>query len=320
MKIGVRSPARLHLGLIDPTGRSGRKYGSIGVAIREPSVEISAEKSPKIDVRRSRGVETTGAEVRKIAKRVIDIFGIDGGVKVEVERDIPKHVGLGSTTQMALSVGTAVSKIYGIEIPPRDLAKLFGLGKVSNIGTAAFESGGFIVDCGLREGRSVPPTSVRLHFPEDWYFVVVTPDEKRGLDEMEEERVLGGISVPADRVGEICQLLLMKMIPAVIERDIESFGKAMTRIQVLVGKSFARYQRGLYYGKVGELLIKFLLEKGAHGSGQSSWGPTVYGVVDGEEACKGLGDEVRSFMAERGIGGTVRCVPVSNEGASIRGF
>ena len=318
MKISIRSPARLHLGLIDPSGTLGRKYGSVGVAIKEPSVEIHAEKSEEITVTKSSGVEIPRAEVKGFAKRVLDRYGIDGGMKIEIKRDIPKHVGLGSTTQMALSVGTASTKLYGIESSPRDLAGLLGLGKISGIGTATFEAGGFIVDCGIGEKQSVPPVLARLDFPEDWRFVVVTPSERRGLGEREEEMVLRGISVPPGRVSNICKLLFMKMIPAVVERDIGSFGEALTEIQVLVGKSFARYQHGLFYSRLGERLTKFLLKKGARGIGQSSWGPTVYGIVEGEG--KKLEGEVKRFMAEHGVEGNIYCVAANNEGASIAGW
>ena len=316
-KISIRSPARLHLGLIDPSGVSGRRFGSIGVAIDEPAVRIQAERSNGIVVSKSKRVEVSTIEVENFAKRVLGRCGIKGGIKIEVETDIPKHVGLGSTTQIALSVGTAATKLYGIESSPRDLAGLLGLGKISGIGTAAFEAGGFIVDCGIGKKQGVPPVLARLDFPEDWRFVVVTPSERRGLDEREEKRVLRGISVPPGRVSSICKLLFMKMIPAVVEREIESFGKALTEIQILVGKSFARYQHGLFYSRLGERLTKFLLKKGARGIGQSSWGSTVYGIVEGEGEGKKLEGEVKRFMVERGVRGNVYCVAANNVGASI---
>jgi predicted sugar kinase len=43
-----------------------------------------------------------------------------------------------------------------------------------------------------------------------------------------------------------------------------------------------------------------MAEWGASGVGQSSWGPAVYGIVDGEEAGKRLADCVRDALAGNG--------------------
>jgi predicted sugar kinase len=40
---------------------------------------------------------------------------------------------------------------------------------------------------------------------------------------------------------------------------------------------------------------------GAHGVGQSSWGPTVYGIVDGAAAGATLAGRLREAMLGRGV-------------------
>jgi beta-ribofuranosylaminobenzene 5'-phosphate synthase len=113
-------------------------------------------------------------------------------------------------------------------------------------------------------------------------------------------------------------MLVMKMLPAIVENNMENFGAALTGIQVLVGKSFARYQRGAYHSREVEDLVMFLLENGACGSGQSSWGPTVYGVVEGMKKCRRLRDDTEKFMNEKGVGGKVYCATPNNRGALIK--
>jgi beta-ribofuranosylaminobenzene 5'-phosphate synthase len=63
--------------------------------------------------------------------------------------------------------------------------------------------------------------------------------------------------------------------------------------------------------------VHFLLENGAQGAGQSSWGPTVYGVVEGVENGRKLRDEVGKFMKEKGFRKNVYCTTVNNQGALI---
>lgn len=318
MPILVNSPARLHFGIIDLSGALGRKYGSIGLAIDGPRVEIHAKKSDDVAVICREGVEISPAEVRGYAKRVMNHYRIDGGVHIAVERDIPKHVGLGSTTQISLSTAAAITKLYGVGATVRELSALIGRGGVSGIGTAAFEAGGFIIDGGVGARGGPSPTTLRIPFPKDWPFVTVLPAHERGLSGVKEKRVFREISAPPTCARRISHILVMKMLPAVVEKDITEFGAALTAIQELVGKSFSCYQRGSYHSRKVEDLVKFLLENGAQGSGQSSWGPTVYGVVEGMKNCRKLKDETEKFMGEKGIKGRAHCATPNNRGASVK--
>lgn len=314
----VKSPARLHLGIIDLSGALSRKYGSIGVAIDEPFVELRAERSANISVVWQRDVEFSSAEIIGYAKRVIKHFRISGGVKIEVGSSIPRHVGLGSTTQMALSIAAAVTKLYGVKASARDLSALLGLGRVSGSGTAAFEFGGFTIDGGVGIRGGPPPVLLRVDFPEDWFFVVAVPSNRKGMSGVEEKKVFEKISVHQNIAREISHLILMKMVPALVEKDIKEFGAALTKIQKLVGKSFSLYQEGFFHSKVSKAIVHYLLKNGAYGSGQSSWGPAVYGVVKGREHGEWLKGKVESYMNGKGIKGRVFCTSANNRGAFVR--
>jgi predicted sugar kinase len=43
-------------------------------------------------------------------------------------------------------------------------------------------------------------------------------------------------------------------------------------------------------------VIDLLIEGGAAGAGQSSWGPAVYGIVDGDSAAEQLAERVRGLL------------------------
>ncbi len=55
MKIYVKTPARLHLGLVDLNGDLGRIFGGLGVAIDQPNVVLEARKSPSVEGQRRNG-------------------------------------------------------------------------------------------------------------------------------------------------------------------------------------------------------------------------------------------------------------------------
>ena len=48
-----------------------------------------------------------------------------------------------------------------------------------------------------------------------------------------------------------------------------------------------------------------MAEWGAPGVGQSSWGPAVYGIVDGEEAGRRLAERVRTALGAASAAGSV---------------
>src|SRR5262245_65918555 len=100
-----------------------------------------------------------------------------------------------------------------------------------------------------------------------------------------------------DKVGRICRLTLMKVIPAVVTDDIDAFGEAITEIQVTVGEYFAPHQGGVYATATGLAAAEFAMRHGACGVGQSSWGPTVFALVRGEVSA------VRSEERRVGEGG-----------------
>ena len=107
----------------------------------------------------------------------------------------------------------------------------------------------------------------------------------------------------AERVGRICRLTLMQVAPAALTGDIRTFGAAITEIQEAVGEYFAPYQGGRFATETGCEVTELALARGAHGVGQSSWGPTVFALVRGEPAARALADALRGAFGEpAGVG------------------
>ena len=315
MKVYVKTPARLHLGLIDLNGDLGRLFGGLGVAIDHPNVTLETEISTKLKVIGQR-TELT----RKFASQFLDTNKIDGKVAINVEQIIPAHVGLGSGTQLALAVATSISKLFGIKGSAQEFAAMLGRTAQSGVGTAVFSEGGLVVDAGkniLDPSKKIIPLICRIPFPDDWRFVVAIPNTQNGLANEAEIKAFGNLPPMAQvEVGKICRLTMLKLIPSIPEHDIESFGAALTEIQRIVGDAFASAQGGRFASTSAEQCVEFMLKSGAYGAGQSSWGPTVYGVVKSKEA-KETCSKLQTFLG-KGVGGEVFVAKANNHGAIVR--
>jgi beta-ribofuranosylaminobenzene 5'-phosphate synthase len=322
--IEVRTCARLHMGLLDINGEQGRLYGSIGVAVSHPRLVLRADSSDKLIVE---GLDTE--RVVACAQRFINHYGVPKGAYLNLVENIPAHVGLGSGTQLAMAIGAALSRLAGLKLSTEEIAIAVGRGAHSGVGISTFRRGGFVLDGGHRiisndSGHSrqiahnkIPPLIFQHTVPEDWFFVLIIPEDKQGFSGEKENSALVNLpEAPAALVEKISRLLLMKMLPALVEEDIISFGKALTDIQCMVGDCFASVQGGRYASPFLDKLVRFLLDKGAAGAGQSSWGPTVYGLVKGSDQADHMVQEVRAFLTGA-EGGQVFSVRPHNDGAEV---
>ena len=290
----IHAPARLHLGFLDLHGGLGRRFGSIGLGVDDIATELTAKRADE--------VSATGESAERAlqyAREFISVAGLKGGVHLEIGRAIREHAGLGSGTQMALAVGSALSRLHGLSQKTEEIASLFGRGHRSGVGIGAFADGGFIVDGGRGAGAGMPPIVSRMAVPDPWRFLLVMDNRRQGLAgdaERDAFARLGGMS-EADS-GEVCRMVLMRMLPALAEGDCTAFGAAVTRIQEIIGGCFARAQNGLFSSPdVATALLK-LKEIGAAGIGQSSWGPTGFAIFASETGAFQALRDLRAVYAD----------------------
>lgn len=314
MYVTIKTPSRIHLGLIDLNGGLGRIYGSIGLALNSPSVVLEAKKSNGLHI-----LGQNEARVKEIIGAFCRAYNIDSNVEVNVIQSIPEHFGLGSGTQLSLAVASALAHLHKLSADVRELARILGRGKISGIGIEAFRVGGFIIDGGIKANSrdQIPQSIHRVNFPRDWTLVLAIPSEGRGFFGEEEEAAFKKIiPAPADIPAEICRLIQMKMLPALAEKDISTFGKALMDIDKAVGRYFQGVQGGIYRNEITYELVECMLDSGAYGAGQSSWGPTVYALID-DEGAQHLESAVEAFMRERNCSCSIIRTHANNHGAMI---
>jgi beta-RFAP synthase len=319
MNLTLKTPSRLHLGLLDLNGSLNRIFGSIGVTIQKPGVVLEISEAEELLIQ---GDPTGRVEV--LVKRFLHHYNLKEPVKVHLKERIPEHVGLGSGTQLSLAVAFGLAKFFQKDIPIQELARVMLRGYRSGIGIAAFTQGGFLVDGGHpltpslpQRDVSPPPILFRHPFPENWIFLVVIPQVKKGLSgEKEQQAFERLLPVSSDQVGEVCRILVMQMLPALIEENLKVFGEALTQIQKLVGGYFETIQGGLFADKICEQLIEYMLSCGAAGAGQSSWGPAVYGLVEGNQQAQELSCKVEEFLRGK-VKATLFLTHGQNTGAKV---
>ncbi len=297
-------------------GGMGRLYGSLGLALDHPCTSVSVGRGTGLTVA---GQDSTRALA--IANSLWPLLGDGGGVAVTVKESIPAHSGFGSGTQLALAMGTAFGMLVGHKPKVEVLARLAGRGARSGIGLAAFQKGGLILDAGTGIGtdtgqRSLPPVLCRLPFPRSWSIVLVLNPDGYGLHGSDEEKFFRQPpQMESGRAATICRLVLLRLLPAVLEKDCISFGSALTELQHHTGDYFAAVQGGKHFisGET-EQAVRFMLENGAVGGGQSSWGPSGFAVFPSAKLAA-----VAIKRAERHWGQNLRFSRTSacNKGASI---
>lgn len=276
----IKTPSRLHMTLIDLNGEIGRVDGGIGITLEEPSIEITAEKSDKVVVR---GDPDLAGRMQKACEAVCPGKGVD----IDIKKSYWNHIGLGSGTQAALAAGTAISRLYGLDISPREIAAKVGRGGTSGIGIGSFEKGGFLLDGGHRMSAKkaflpssfsmgVPPAPLLLNYAfPGWDIVLAIPPLKGAHDLYEKDIFAKVCPIPLREVEELCHIILMQLLPSIVEKDLDTFGRAVNAIQEV---GFKKREVGLQPG--ARELIKIMVEAGAQGAGMSSFGPTVYAITD----------------------------------------
>jgi beta-RFAP synthase len=307
--VRVEAPARLHLGMLAVAGDSGRRFGGLGVSVSRPAVVLDARPADELS---AEGADAERALM--FARRCQEALGLPGGAHLRVVQAIPPHVGLGSGTKLALAVAQALAALHGRTVDAPELAQAVGRAARSAVGIWTFALGGLVVEGGVRRGVERPaPLLMHHRMPEEWRTVLVVPRAQPGLSGVAEEEAFRRLEPSAERSAAIAQLVLTSLLPALVERDLEEFGAALTRVQQLVGDAFATVQGGRFHPRAGAL-VEALLRHGAAGAGQSSWGPAVYGVVGSEAAGRDLARHMQDVLDGSG---SVELVAFDNRGARV---
>ena len=277
-QVTVIAPARLHLGFLDLNQPAGRRFGSLGLALDSPHTIVRAVRG---------AIDVVDLHAHEKAARLLYVLrstiAVPDDVAVQVDEAIPEHCGLGSGTQLALAVGTAVSRLLDLDLSPLDVREKLARGARSGIGIGAFAYGGFLVDGGHGASTSLPPITSRVAFPEHWRVVLIFDESFQGLSGAKEVAAFHTLpTFPETLSSHLCRLVMTRALPGLAEASMSEFGPAITEVQRVVGDHFAPAQGGRFASpRVAEVLA-WLEGRGVQCVGQSSWGPTGFAMVESE--------------------------------------
>jgi beta-ribofuranosylaminobenzene 5'-phosphate synthase len=309
-EIVVTAPARLHFGMLDPAGLGARRFGGFGVGVDSPRVVVGVRP------RSGDALIVAGSQAERattFARRARTMFGLSSGVEVQVREAIPPHMGLGSGTKLGLAIARALAELAGISAGPEQLAEASGRGARSSVGCWTFAAPGLVVEAGVPDGGWISPVVARYPMPERWRCVLAMPLGVEGVSGDAEERFFGRLRQSAAAEPRVSRLLLTALLPGLLTGDIDEFGAALTQIQREMGSIFAAKQGGVFHPRAAPL-VDALLALGVGAVGQSSWGPSVYGIVDGPELAADVADRLR---VGAGAGTDVSLVDFDRRGAWV---
>lgn len=332
--VNVRAASRLHFGLLNPgagaivggdsrEATTSRRFGGVGLMVEKPGLLLRVRASPSWSAagplaERTLALAQRFAQNCRHEERNLDL----PPRHLHLEQTAPEHAGLGTGTQLGLSVARALAVSWGLTCDLRTLARRVGRGLRSALGAHGFEQGGLLVESGKHTPDQLAPLVSRHDFPAAWRLLLILPTEEgsaglHGSREVEAfTRLAAGPSDQA-RTDTLCRLVLLGLLPALVERDVNAFGEALYEFNARVGEAFAPVQGGVYASPREVRLVAFLRGLGVRGVGQSSWGPTLFAVVADEDHARHLAARLRQHfaLAEE----TVLITPACNHGATLEG-
>jgi beta-ribofuranosylaminobenzene 5'-phosphate synthase len=314
-EIVVSAPARLHLGMLDPAGLGRRRFGGFGVAIESPRVVVAVRWAADES---SDQVSASGPQADRaaaFARLVLAELGISGALALEVREAIPAHVGLGSGTKLGLAVARAIFALLGRPAGPESLTRASGRGARSSVGAWTFAAPGLVVEAGVTGDGDLSPLLMRVPMPASWRCLLVRPAGTEGLSGNAEERFFDELRRSPPAEPAVARLLLTSLLPGLQRGEIEEFGAALSEIQRQIGAIFAGRQGGVFHPHAAPL-IEALGSLGVGAVGQSSWGPTVYGIVSDPERAADVAGRLRD---RAGTSAQVTVVDFDRRGAVCDG-
>jgi beta-ribofuranosylaminobenzene 5'-phosphate synthase len=310
-RVTVAVGARLHLGFLDLNGGLGRRFGSLGLALDAPETVLELSSTA---VEEASGPQAERA--LRLARRFAERLGLQPGHRIVMREAIPEHSGLGSGTQLALAVAAGLRALHGLALDAEADARALDRAARSGLGTGLFMQGGLALDGGRGPLDRPAPIIARLRFPEDWHILLVLDPGAKGVHGPHEVSAFRSLpEFPANLAAHLCRLVLMRALPAVVERDLGAFGRAVSEIQRHIGDYFDVAQGGRFANQSVAAVLDLLAANGVEGLGQSSWGPTGFAFAASRAEARRLQDIATPIAAARGL--DLRVVKGRNSGAVI---
>ncbi len=340
MPVTVSSPSRLHFGLFSVGQMAGREFGGIGLMVQSPRTTITLEPSDRFNLL-DQSADAAGCDRESAARQAVQKwlhhFGDllprplssatpleDLPVHISIVQACPRHNGLGSGTQLAITVALALEHHFALpSAKPHEMAIATGRAGRSAIGTFGCFEGGFLVDRGKTPLENVAPIDLRIDFPEHWPIALVYPEATpemqpataAGLHGIEEIDAFKKIApTTKSELSEMRSLVKNQIVPSLVEENYQGFGNALQTFGRRSGDYFKSVQGGTFASGHIEAIVELIDRSGVPAVGQTSWGPCVFVIAPNMEQLKHCTDAISK---EFGPCVKIEYTRADNRGATI---
>lgn len=331
----LRTGCRLHFGLMELAPEAPNRYAGLGVMIEQPSMMIRVSDSKQ----RSFAATADSIDSTSLAEyqQRIDAWlrQQDTAVSIELLSGYPFHSGLGSGTQLAclLAVAGRLLRDRAVrtdvvsdqwrsldqmldDMNPTQLAEMSGRGLRSAIGLQGFLSGGLILDAGYQiagdHSRTVEATVRQL--PVDWCFVLVRGTNNSSITGPLESEMIRSMAAQPNPHRQRMMELAIQSLEFASASDFEKCCGALEEYMRFAGDMFAPVQGGRYNGAVCSQAVAIARQLGLRAVGQSSWGPTIFGMCANSNRAQEVVDKIH----RHGSNWHVQIAQPAQHGAEVR--
>jgi beta-ribofuranosylaminobenzene 5'-phosphate synthase len=282
----VRAPGRIHLGLLQLSGRHPVMNTGIGFALDSPAWIL--EMRPAATTGRQAIVEGMEGELRAATRQLLSrVRRSVGGpeLQVIVRASIEPHVGLGAKTSLLCGVLAGACRLIDHTVDWRAMRWLTGRGGTSGIGINVAAVGGMVLDAGHREqcgpsraapssyrcGHTAPMIAGRWTVPP-WPVLIVRPPGPGQLFGDAERAVFDeNVPVAAEDVDRAAGLVVYQLLPALARSERAGCAAALEGLQRC---GFKRAEWDHQAPEVHRLRVA-ILAAGGECAALSSMGPSM---------------------------------------------
>ena len=266
-QVNIETNSRLHLGFISLNSSTPYMYGGAGLSISGYPTIINIRKYKKFE-------SNLPKEISNKILTFLKANQLNTLIRIECKHRPENHIGLGTGTQLTLSIEELITKFYELDIK----VNIFNRNFRSGIGLNSYLKGGFIIDAPKKD---LSQNQIIFHskFPSSWKTILLFDSKKKGLHGKSEKNFFASTKSDSLRM-KLSDITLNELIPSVIYEDFNIFAKSLTEFQKLNATFYSKVQKSLYLSSDINKIVNQISKKFIVGCGQSSWGPTSYIFVD----------------------------------------
>jgi homoserine kinase len=304
MRVFVKAPATL--------SNVGPGFDVLGLALSEPKDGAWAERTDEPGVTIVRGgpygdrvPEDPAKNVAAFAaRRVIEASGLQVGLRIGIDKQIPPGSGLGSSAASSVAAAVAAARALGVPLDASILLPIVrdaeglaaGSAHLDNVSPALL--GGFVAVV-----AHDPPQVRRLQIPKSWSFAVVLPDHPV---ETKKAREILPKEIPLkDAISNLRDIVAV--IDAAARGDLIAFAAHLN------DRLASPYRAPLW--PFYEPARRAAIEAGAPAWVVSGSGPAMFGPCPTDDLARKVVDRVIERLAGAGFGAKGYVSSVSDRGA-----